>query len=290
MSYCWASTVTSTPSPTCSCPTRGRTAKSYASVLQVIEYGRAATLDAGDSAAWTAAIVAIVAAVIAAGSTGIAVWQAKSAKRSADVAEADLAESRKQTTAAEQAAVAAEQRVAEARRQNEITELQLRIAQEELEAGRQRYQQEQSTRHVVAVHEVLLSAQALRDEFLDDVTAVIEHQNRADVPFGGIGPHLMMFGGAESAWDTAVNKIRVDKPPAPVLTGAIDAYDKYAKSAVKAIEAAGDKARDRRLSRTAAEALLALVNRRVDEYETLKRACEEFFAANGVDPDDLTAS
>jgi hypothetical protein len=145
VSYSWASTVTSTPSPTCSCPTRGRTAASYASVLHVIEYGRAPRLDAGDSAGWTAAIVAIVAAVIAAGSTGIAVWQAKSAKRSADIAEADLAESRKQTRAAEQAAVAAEQQVAEARRQNEITERQLRIAQEELEAGRQRYQQEQST-------------------------------------------------------------------------------------------------------------------------------------------------
>lgn len=233
--------------------------------------------------------MAIAAALISGGSTVVAVWQAKSAKRSADVAEADLAESQKQTKAAEQAAAAAEQQVAEARRQNEITERQLHLAQEEVEAGRQRHQQEQSARHVATVHEVMLAAGNLRDELSHNTIAVLDHQERVDGPYG-VGPQLMLFGHAESAWGAAVNKIRVDKPPAPDLTAAIDAYDKYARNAIKAIDAAGDKAQDRQLSNPAAEALLGLIKRRDDEYETLKRACGEFFAANGVDPDDLTAS
>jgi hypothetical protein len=246
-------------------------------------------LDAGDSAAWTAAIVAIVAAVLSGGSTVVAVWQAKSAKRSADIAEADLAESQKQTKAAEQAAVAAEQQAAEAHRQNEITERQHRLAEEELEASHQRHQQEQSVRHVATVHKILLAADALRAELRDNAMAVIEHQNRVISPFG-VGPQLMMFRGAESVWDTAVNKIRVDKPPAPEVMVAIGAYDKYAKSAVKAIEDAGAEAEERRLSGSAAEALMALAHRRDDGFESLKRACDEFFAANGVDPANHTAS
>ncbi|WP_143101907.1 hypothetical protein [Amycolatopsis marina] len=236
-----------------------------------------------------AAIIAIVAAVISAGSTGVAIWQAKLAKRSADVAEADLAESRRQTKAAEQAAVAAEEQVAEARHQNEITEQQLHLAQEELEAGRQRHKQTQVAKQVATVHEVLLAADALREELRDDATAVIEHQNRVDGPFG-IGPQLLMFGRAETQWDTVVNKIRVDKPPAPEVTAAIDTYDKFAKTAVKAIEDSRDKAEERRLSKSAAETLVVLVNRQDDEYESLKRACDEFFAFNRVDPSDLTAS
>lgn len=245
-------------------------------------------MDAGDSAAWTAAIVAIVAAVISLGMMAVAVWQARLAKRSAAVAEDDLAESRKQTTAAEQAAAAARQQAAEARRQNEIAEEQLRLAQEELETGQQRHQQEESTRHVDTVYKVLLAADKLRNELYDDATSVLEHQDR-ERPFGS-GPQLILLGRAESAWDAAVNAIRVDKPPSPKVTAAIDGYDKYVQSASQAIEAAGDQAEKRRLSRSAAETLVALIKRRDDEYEALKGACDEFFAANGVNPDRLTVS
>lgn len=246
-------------------------------------------MDAGDSAAWTAAIVAIVAAFISALSTTVAVWQAKSAKRSADVAEEDLAESRKQTMAAEQAAAAAEQQVAEARRQNEITEEQLHLAREELEAGRQRHQQTRTAKHVATVHEVLTAADALREELVGDASAVIEYQDRASGSSFGFSTPPILLGRAESDWDAAVNKIRVDKPPAPELMAAISTYDQYAKIACKAIEDAQDKALERRLSRSAAAALVTLIDRRNDEYESLEQACDEFFTANGADPGDLTA-
>lgn len=235
------------------------------------------------------AIVAIVAAVISLGMMAVAVWQARSAKRSADVAEADLAESRKQTTAAEQAAAAARQQVAEARRQNEIAEEKLRLAQEELDAGQQRCQKEESARHVEAVYKALLAAAELRDELRDDATAVLEHQDRPQSPFG-VEPQLILFGRAESAWDAAVNTIRVDKPSSPEVTAAIGTYDEYARNAIQAIEGARDKAEEHRLSMSAAQELVALVSRRDDEYEALKGVCDEFFAANGVNPDRLTVS
>ncbi|WP_372659866.1 hypothetical protein [Amycolatopsis kentuckyensis] len=234
--------------------------------------------------------MAIVAAVLSTGSTGIAIWQAKSAKRSADIAEEDLAESRKQTAAAEQAAAAAEQQVAEARRQNEITEEQLHLAREELEAGRHRDRQTQAARHVATVHEVRVAAEALQDELRSGVAAVIEYQvqvRRPGLVLGIIPP--LLLGRAESEWDTAVNKIRVDKPSSPTLMTAIDAFDKYAKSVSKAIWNAQEKATDYGLSNAAEAALVRLVDGAGDQHEALKRACDEFFAANGVAPGDLTA-
>ncbi|MBE8520722.1 hypothetical protein ILP97_25100 [Amycolatopsis sp. H6(2020)] len=232
--------------------------------------------------------MAIAAAVLSAGSMGVAVWQTKSAKRSADVAEDDLAESRKQTVAAEQAAAAAEQQVAEARRQNEITEEQLHLAREELKIGRERDQQKQVARHVAAVPEVLIAADALREELHGDAAAIIEYQDRARSSVG-FTPLLPIFGRAESEWDAAVNKNRVDKPPSPELTTAINTYDQYAKVASKAVENAQGKAIDQQLSSATAAALVSLVDRSVDQYKALKRACDEFFTVNRVDPGDLTA-
>ncbi|WP_170140333.1 hypothetical protein [Prauserella marina] len=189
---------------------------------------------------------------------------------------------------AEQAATAAEQQVAEARRQNEITERQLHLALEERDANHQREQREQAARHVATVHEVLLAADAMRDEFFTNATAVIEHQERAEHPYG-FSPPLLMFDHAGSRWDTAVNEIRLNKPASDV-TAAIDAYDKYTKSVRRAVNDTWDKAEDRRLSVPTAQELMNLVSRRDGEYEALKQACDEFFAANGVNPNDLTAS
>ncbi|MFJ7213503.1 hypothetical protein [Amycolatopsis sp. NPDC098790] len=250
-------------------------------------------MDAGDSAAWTAAIVAIVAAVISLITMGIAVWQAVlarqqagsaweqslSARRSADVAEEALAVSK-------QAAAAAERQAAEALRQNQITEQQLKLARDELEAEQLRRQQAQADKYVAMVHNALLAAEALRDEIADNVIEVAERQDRDISPYAIDLPPLV-HSHAERQWDEAVNAIRVDKPPEREVLAAIDVFNSFAKGVVEATDAARDKAEDRQLDRTQMAALLDQLNRRDTEFTALKEACDRFFAHHGADPADL---
>ncbi|WP_125734618.1 hypothetical protein [Amycolatopsis sp. WAC 04197] len=260
-------------------------------------------MNPAEAAAWTAAIVAIVAAIISFVTMGIACWQAVSARkqaasavaqslsarRSADVAEQALIESRKQTKASQKSALAAEQQAAEAKRQNLITEEQLRIAQSELEANQNNYHEKQKAKYVAMIHQILLDADALRDELKENAAAAILWQQRKSDKFGIPPLPPVMLSRAGQDWHTAVNKVRVDKPPSPALTAAIDKYDIFAKESIAAIDMAYERADSRQLSRPQVEALAATINKRDTNFEALKAECNRFFADHGVDPSDLTA-
>lgn len=207
-------------------------------------------LGVGDSAAWTAAVVAIIAAVISLVTMGIAVWQAVLARRQAGSAWEQSLSARRSADVAEQAlvvsnraAAAAERQAAEALRQNEITEQLLKITRDELEVEIRRRREEQAAKYVATVHDVLLAAEAVRGELRDNAAAVIAHQGRT-VDALGIGPSLFIFFRAEEEWEAAVNTIRVDKPPAIEVTTAIDNYNNFTKRAAEAIEAAQELAED----------------------------------------------
>ena len=102
------------------------------------------------------------------------------------------------------------------------------------------------------------------------------------------GISLMTFRRAEQAWDDAVNKIRVDKPPAPELTSALARFATFVSSTARAIENAGEAAEDRRFTAPEAVHLRSEAARGDEEYVTLKDACDAFFAMHGHNPDDLS--
>lgn len=246
-------------------------------------------MDPGDSAAWTAAIVAIVAAVISIATAVIAGLQAKSAreqadqaKRSADISELALAESRDQIAAAQQAAHAAEAQVAEARRQNEITEKQLELARTQFEGDEQRKRKEQAQRQVINVHAVLLAAAEVRTEHASNAADVLELQNRDRTPYGITS--ILLMGRAEQAWDEAVTAVRRDRPDAPAVTEAIHHYDEASKDFSAAIDAASELAQNRRLNATKKHDLMAKADVLDQRFTQLTQACTAFFADLGIDP------
>lgn len=247
-------------------------------------------MDPGDSAAWTAAIVAIVAAVISVVTTVFARSQARSAreqadqaKRSADISEKALTESQAQTVAAQHAAHAAEAQVAEARRQNETTEKQLDLARVQFEGDAQRQQAERAQRHAAIVHAVLLAAAEVRAEHASNAADVIDLQDRERSPYAP-PPVLFMSGRAEQAWNDAVNAVRRDRPDAPTLTEAIHNFDKASKDLSAAIEAAYELADSRRLNDNKKQGLTANADVLDERFAKLADACSAFFTDLGIDP------
>jgi hypothetical protein len=247
-------------------------------------------VDSGDSAAWAAAIVAIVAAVISAVTAVIARLQAKSAreqadqaKRSADISEKALVESQAQTEAARQAAHAAEVQATEARRQNEIAEKQLELARVQVEGDEQRQRKEHAQRHTTNVHAVLLAAREVRAEHARNAADVIEFQEREPAPYG-LEPVLFLTGHAERAWDEAVTAVRRDRPDAPAVTEAIHHYDQAAKDLSAAVDTAFDHAQNRRLSATRKQELLTKADVLGERFAQLTAACTAFFSDLGIDP------
>lgn len=240
-------------------------------------------MDPGDSAAWTAAIVAIIAAVISAVTAIVAGLQANHAKRSADISEKALVESQAQTEAAQQAAQAAEAQVAEARRQNEITEKQLELARAQFQGDEQRQRHEQAQRHATNVHAVLLAAAEVRAEYASNAAEVVELQDRERAPYG-LDPSLFLMGRAEQAWDEAVTALRRERPDAPAVTEAIHHYDEAAKDLSAAIDIASDHAQNRTLNAAKQQDLVAKADVLDARLTQLTRVCTAFFADLGIDP------